>query len=253
PKGDIWGTVKSNADFALEVNDKIPDDLLSVVKPITYTAAAFYGLNTLGVFLEGVSIYGFRMASGLAANGMLREMIADYNSTLGATDADEQFILNALNSTDKDEELLEGTVNANKVFSKNIADPMRDFAGSGIDSNPNEWNAIVKQLRDDGVEVIYRDGAMAYSPGLSPGEPGQLIIDPNASYSALVHEYQHYLDDLAGGFQGMRQLYDQNGRIIKELKAYMQEIKMADEMGLKDITTQLWENYRQERFKILGK
>ncbi|MCT4687739.1 hypothetical protein [Vallitalea sp.] len=111
PKGDIWGTVKSNADFALEVNDKIPDDLLSVVKPITYTAATFYGLNTLGVFLEGVSIYGFRMASGLATNGMLREMIADYNSTLGATDADEQFILNALNSTDKDEELLEGMDN----------------------------------------------------------------------------------------------------------------------------------------------
>jgi hypothetical protein len=64
---------------------------------------------------------------------------------------------------------------------------------------------------------------MAYSPGLSPGNPGQLIIDHNASYIVLVHEYQHYLDDAAGGFQGMRQLYDQNGRIIKELKAYMRK------------------------------
>ena len=111
PEGDIWGTVKSNADFALEVNDGIPDDLLSVVKPITYTVAAFYGMYSLGVFLEGVSIYGLRIASGLAANGMLKEMIVDYNSTLGATDADEQFIINALNSTDKDEEFLGGTKN----------------------------------------------------------------------------------------------------------------------------------------------
>ncbi|WP_073279430.1 hypothetical protein [Anaerocolumna jejuensis] len=66
-----------------------------------------------------------------------------------------------------------------------------------------------------------------------------MVIDPETSYSALVHEYQHYLDDAAGGFQGMRQLYDQNGRIIKELRAYMQEIKMADKMGLKDIANQL--------------
>ena len=139
------------------------------------------------------------------------------------------------------------------AFNKNIADPMRDFAGSGIDSNPSEWNAIIKQLQNDGVEIIYRDKAMAYSPGLLPGNPGQLIIDPEASYSALFHEYQHYLDDAAGGFQGMRQLYDQNGRIIKELRAYMQEIKMADKMGLKDIANQLWENYRQERFNILNK
>ncbi|WP_339364313.1 restriction endonuclease fold toxin, partial [Vallitalea maricola] len=130
PEGDIWGTVKSNADFALEVNDGIPDDLLSVVKPITYTAAAFYGLNTLGVFLEGVSIYGFRMASGLAANGMLREMIADYNSTLGATDADEQFIINALNSTDKDEEFLGEAAQTNGRFSGELVKVNKPDAGA---------------------------------------------------------------------------------------------------------------------------
>ena len=50
----------------------------------------------------------------------------------------------------------------------------------------------------------------------------------------------------------MRQLYEQNPRIIKELRAYMKEIKIADELGLKDVSAQLWENYRQEREYILN-
>ena len=105
---------------------------------------------------------------------------------------------------------------------------------------------------DNAVEIVYRDGTMAYSPRLVPGTPGQLIIDKNASMSALIHEYQHYLDDVASGLPGMRQLYEQNPRIIKELRAYMKEIKIADELGLKDVSAQLWENYRQEREYILN-
>ncbi|WP_339362090.1 polymorphic toxin type 33 domain-containing protein, partial [Vallitalea maricola] len=181
-KGDIWGTVKSNADFALEVNDGIPDDLLSVVKPITYTAVAFYGLNTLGVFLEGVSIYGFRMASGLAANGMLGKMVADYNSTLGATDADEQFIINALNSTDKDEELLVGTSEAKGVFGNNTVGAAEKYTPSnikmakdrylkqkGIDAHALKQDFVGKKNiahydlyidKDSGMLWIYRKGGI---------------------------------------------------------------------------------------------
>lgn len=107
-------------------------------------------------------------------------------------------------------------------------------------------------MADNGVEIVYRDGAMAYSPGLVPGAPGQLIIDKNASMSALIHEHQHYLDDVASGLPGMRQLYEKNPRIIKELRAYMKEIKIADKLGLKDVSAQLWGNYRQEREYILN-
>ena len=38
----------------------------------------------------------------------------------------------------------------------------------------------------------------------------------------------------------------------KVREAYMQEIKIADELGLKDVYAQLWENYRQEREYILN-
>ncbi|WP_207706250.1 hypothetical protein, partial [Clostridium sp. HBUAS56017] len=145
-----------------------------------------------------------------------------------------------------------GAEEVKDFYRKNPADPIRDVLGSGLKSNPAEWNKLINAMKDNGVEIVYRDGTMAYSPGLVPGAPGQLIIDKNASMSALIHEYQHYLDDLASGLPGMRQLYEQNPRVIKELRAYMKEIKIADELGLKDVSSQLWENYRQERESILN-
>ena len=145
-----------------------------------------------------------------------------------------------------------GGSNSKDFYRKNPSDPIRDILGSGLESNPKEWNKLINEMVDNGVEIVYRDGTMAYSPGLVPGTPGQLIIDKNASMSALIHEYQHYLDDVASGLPGMRQLYEQNPRIIKELRAYMKEIKIADELGLKDVSAQLWENYRQEREYILN-
>lgn len=42
-------------------------------------------------------------------------------------------------------------------------------------------------------------------------------------------------------------------RIIKELRAYMVEIKEADRLGLKDISQQLFENYRAERADIIAR
>ena len=146
----------------------------------------------------------------------------------------------------------EGVSNAEGFYRKNPSDPIRDVLGSGIESNPKEWDKLINTMKDNGVEIVYRDGTMAYSPGLVPGAPGQLIIDKNASMSALIHEYQHYLDDVASGLPGMRQLYEQNPRIIKELRAYMKEIKISDELGLKDVSEQLWKNYRQERDHILN-
>ena len=79
-------------------------------------------------------------------------------------------------------------------YMKNNADPMRDVLGSGRISTPDEWNAILRQLEDNGVEIKFRDGNMAYAPGLKDGSPGQIVIDPDASLSALKHEYQHFLD-----------------------------------------------------------
>lgn len=130
---------------------------------------------------------------------------------------------------------------------------MRDVLGSGKISSPDEWNAIVKDLKENGVEVKCREGIMAYAPDpREAGLPGQLLIDPDASLSALKHEYQHFLDAKAEGFPTMGdQLSNPKKRIIKELRAYLVEIKEADKLGLKEISQQLFENYRAERTEII--
>ena len=139
-------------------------------------------------------------------------------------------------------------------YRKNTADPMRNVLGSGRISNPDEWNSILRQLEDSVVEIKFRDGNMAYAPGLRDGNPGQIVIDSDASLSALKHEYQHFLDAQAEGFPSLgKQMFEEpQNRIIKELRAYMVEIKEADKLGLKNVSAQLFENYREEREYIIN-
>jgi hypothetical protein len=86
------------------------------------------------------------------------------------------------------------------AFQKIEADPARRVMGPAWRSHPEEVASMRRTIEDAGVEVIERPDALAYAPGLRRGEPGQFYIDPNASYSAWLHEYQHFLDDQAAGW-----------------------------------------------------
>jgi hypothetical protein len=143
---------------------------------------------------------------------------------------------------------------ARETFNKNSADPFRDVLGSGLQSNPTEWNDIISKVEQARGKVRYSEtGTMAYSPA-SQGNPGELVIDRNASLSALKHEYQHFLDDMASGWSGRRIMYeDYKERIMWELRAYMTEIKEADRLGLQNVSNQLWENYLAERYDLLSR
>ena len=148
-----------------------------------------------------------------------------------------------------------GVSKANDIgYMKNIHDPMRDILGPGRISNPEEWNSIIKKLEDCGVEVKYTEKDMSYAPGLQTGDPGQVKICEDASLSALKHEYQHFLDSQAEGFPsfGQQMFEDPKSRVIKELRAYMVEIKEAEKIGAKDAAKQLFENYRGEREWIVN-
>lgn len=146
---------------------------------------------------------------------------------------------------------IKGTVKVNPqdYFRKN-ADPFRDVMGPGRSSHPDQWNALIEEMKENGVEIVYREGAMAYSPG--KGAAGQLIVDPDASYSALLHEYTHYLDDFLAGFPGMEYHFQTINRVRSELRAYLQEIKLAESLGYKNVAAQLFENYRAERALVAG-
>ncbi|NFO86383.1 hypothetical protein FDC58_10260 [Clostridium botulinum] len=138
---------------------------------------------------------------------------------------------------------------------KNIHDPMRDILGPSQESNSKEWNSMIKKLQDCGVEIKYTEKDMAYAPGLQRGDPGQVKICKDASLSALKHEYQHFLHSQAEGFPsfGEQMFEDPKSRVIKELRAYMVEIKEVEKIGSKEAVEQLFENYRGEREWIVNK
>lgn len=126
------------------------------------------------------------------------------------------------------------------------ADPMREVTGCGLDSNPKEIQAILDDLKASGIEVRYAENNMAYAPGIMPGKPGQFIIDRQASYSAWAHEYKHFCDDRADGFQGMRIFMDTEKCKQREIDAYDIEIELAKRANRPDIVERLEELKAQE-------
>jgi uncharacterized Zn-binding protein involved in type VI secretion len=140
-----------------------------------------------------------------------------------------------------------------KVAYLSQGDPARRVMGAATKSHPEEIAKMRKAMEEAGVEVRERTGAMAYSPGLKPGEPGQFFIDPDASFSAWTHEHQHFLDDKAAGWGGMRDLFDNDLRWTREQAAYGKEIEMMENMGHKDVANDLRELMEAERMYIYGK
>jgi hypothetical protein len=135
----------------------------------------------------------------------------------------------------------------------NPADPFRDVLGAGSKSHPEEWNKLIQDLEANGVEVIYREGGLGYGP-LRKGEAGQILLDPNASMSALRHEYSHFIEAKANGFPSAAQSYqDWEGRIADELKAYTIEIEEAARLGLDDVVNQLKKNFEEEKQYIIDR
>jgi hypothetical protein len=130
-------------------------------------------------------------------------------------------------------------------------DPLRRH-GAGRDTHPQEWEDSIQRARDAGVEVRFQSGSMAYAPGTMPGNPGQLIIDPDASIGAMRHEMRHLLDDQAQGWGGFRQMYDPQHAYQMEYRAYMEEINYAESIGDHESAAALRAMLEQDRIYYLG-
>jgi hypothetical protein len=112
----------------------------------------------------------------------------------------------------------------------------------------------MREAEEAGVEVIIRDGAMAYGPAPSPGRPGQIVLDPDASYGALLHEMQHLREDRDAGWLGMAgSMSDPVVRYQNEVRAYQQEIDYARSIGDQDSVDKLHELLRKEYEDIFGR
>jgi hypothetical protein len=76
----------------------------------------------------------------------------------------------------------------------------------------------------------------------------QFINYENASYSAWLHEDQHYLDDKEAGWTGFRILADKDEPIRRESNAYVKEIELAFSLNNKELAGKK-EGLKQERIK----
>jgi hypothetical protein len=132
------------------------------------------------------------------------------------------------------------------------ADPLRKH-GPARETHPAEWDAALREAEDAGVEVIIRDGAMAYGPSPRRGEPGQIVLDPDASYGALLHEMQHLREDRDAGWLGMAGwMSDPTVRYQNEVRAYQREIDYARSIGDQAAVDKLHELLRKEYEDIFG-
>ncbi|MEL6863052.1 MAG: hypothetical protein AAFP19_01475 [Bacteroidota bacterium] len=127
-----------------------------------------------------------------------------------------------------------------------LGDPVKDLLGSGRISHTSEWNQLISEMEAAGCIISFRPGSIAYAPGVRRGAPGQLIIDQDASISALRHEHRHFIDDQAAGFRGFEGVYDPNFRVNTEYNAYRLEVEEMLNLGETTIATQLKNNFLEE-------
>lgn len=111
----------------------------------------------------------------------------------------------------------------NKGFNT-YEDPIREVMGSAFNSHPFETMKILDELKEAGIDVIYSDKpGMLYQP--SSGRPGQIRLDKESSFSALLHEYTHAMDDKESGWKGAQYLYDDVKMVEFETRAYDAELE----------------------------
>ncbi|WP_206996706.1 hypothetical protein [Trinickia mobilis] len=141
-----------------------------------------------------------------------------------------------------------GGNNATGIAMSSGGDRLINTLGSARANNAAEYRAIVDDLKAKGVDISYRKGQFAYGPAPSGGRPGNIVFDPDASISAIRHEYGHYLDDLASGYPGQRFYYENpSARLATERRQYLGEVRTARELGDATARRQLVEDYLEEK------
>lgn len=127
-------------------------------------------------------------------------------------------------------------------------DRLLNTMGPARVNHPVEYDSIINDMQSSGVDISYREGQFAYGPAPSGGRPGNIVLDPDASLSALQHEYGHFLDDKALGFPGQRYYYENpSARLSTERSQYLGEIRTARELGDQTARRELIQDYLGEK------
>lgn len=139
-----------------------------------------------------------------------------------------------------------------KKFWKNGIDPDPSFSvwGAGSISHPKLWQEILEEIQKLGCKIKYGETNMVYMPHPSGGLPGTISIPRDCSITALMHEAQHFYDDLAQGFPGFR-IFEDPAKVWKmEYDAYMVEIKFLRDNKKFDAANEVLKNAQREKRDI---
>lgn len=218
---------------------------------------AAYGTVSLGEALDlPVAV---TIALGIGVGGgthvkLSKVMFSDVDSAavraFSMTDADEE--VTALRYTDEAAEAGRGVSRVSGSARLNTyGDALREKLGPAYLSHTEEYNIILNEAREMGVQVEYRVGTLAYD--MEYGRPGKLIIDPDASIGALRHEYRHMLDDFYLGHPGMRIIADSDEFWRLEFRGYLEELNLARQIRAYDAGRFIINEMRQRRMEILGR
>jgi len=131
-------------------------------------------------------------------------------------------------------------------------DPLLKATGKITVSNPEAYQAFVREAQSYGVEVVENSGGIYYSPGFRAGMPGQLHISPNNSYGACLHEVMHMRRDKADAWPGFEGAFDITRHADMEYEAYNAEIEIARSINRPDIAEELIEACKKEIIRIGG-
>lgn len=145
-----------------------------------------------------------------------------------------------------------GFLAANRGVFPSGGDRLLGTLGPARLNHADELAATIQRVEGAGGNIAWREGQFGFSPAM--GQPGRVILDPNASISAVRHEVGHFFDDLGRGHPGMGYyLQNPGARWASEYSSYIREISLARRVGDRQAAWQLLRDARAERNAILGR
>lgn len=130
---------------------------------------------------------------------------------------------------------------------RSMGDVALEYFGPAERSHPTELDALIDDLRNEGVEMVERENSICYQPSSTAGEPGRLLHSPGMSYSAWLHEYDHFENDKAHGYPGLIWYISEQGEWDDfEISAYSKEVELARNAGYNELVDKLQEAVEED-------
>lgn len=134
-------------------------------------------------------------------------------------------------------------IDLNKYCAKCEGDYLRDALGPAI-NNPKyekQLSYIKNEITKSNAKLIIREGNNMYYNAPGHGQPGEIILPPEASIGAYLHEFEHFIQDRESGFNlGIDWMFMHPKEFAEnELRSYKKEYDYAKEMKLNDIAEKI--------------